>query len=353
MSTWPPLTQFSKASGCGCKADPDALRSVLQGLHARNQQFPNILRDASSADDAAVIQWSDGSLLLLTTDFFAPVLDDPYDFGRVAAANALSDIYAMGGRPLVALAVLAWPLEKLGPEAAAETLRGGADICEQSGVSLAGGHTVENPEPLFGLCVAGTATTSQLKTNGGAQAGDLVYLTKPLGSGMLLTAIKRRLSLEDKEYENLLHTLTTLNKAGEQFGELPFVHALTDVTGFGLLGHLMEMCQASALSVRLRWEQVPKLPGTERCIMQFIYPDITFRNWKHVEPQVYFENVNLKNQSLRPILTLCDPQTNGGLLVAVNPNYQEQFEQFCRNAEIPLFLIGEFINKKEFHIYIS
>ncbi|MCX7769213.1 MAG: selenide, water dikinase SelD, partial [Flavobacteriales bacterium] len=305
-----------------------------------------------SADDAAVIQWANGSLLLLTTDFFAPVLDDPYDFGRVAAANALSDIYAMGGRPLAALAVLAWPIEKLGPQTAAETLRGGVDMCEQADVSLAGGHTVENPEPLFGLCVVGTATTPQLKTNGGAQIGDLLYLTKPLGSGMLLTAIKRRLPLEEKEFENLLHTLTTLNKGGEQFGKLMFVHALTDVTGFGLLGHLSEMCQASRLSARLYWDQVPLLPGTERCITQFIYPDITFRNWKHVEPMVCFENIILKNQSLRPILTLCDPQTNGGLLVAVNPNYKDKFDQLCRELEIPLFLIGEFIEKKEYQIYI-
>ncbi|MDW8273825.1 MAG: selenide, water dikinase SelD, partial [Chitinophagales bacterium] len=279
----PKLTQYSKASGCGCKADPNALHEILKGLREQCILFPSLLRDASSADDAAVYKLNDDTALLLTTDFFAPAIDNPYDFGRVAAANALSDIYAMGGKPFLALAVMAWPLEKIGAESARETLKGGAQVCEKAGVALAGGHTIEGAEPLFGLCVAGTSPLAHLKTNGGAKHGDILYLTKPVGSGILMSAYRRRLLTSNSEYAYLIDHLTRLNSAGAFFGEFSYVHALTDVTGFGLIGHLLEMCKASQLCAHLNFESIPLMHGVENFITQFVYPDITFRNWKFVE----------------------------------------------------------------------
>src|SRR5688572_7384767 len=235
------LTQYSHGAGCGCKIAPKVLDEILK----TNLIFPDnerLLVGNHSKDDAAVYELDNEKALILTTDFFTPIVDDAYDFGRIAAANSISDIYAMGGTPLMAIAILGWPIEKLPVEEAQKMLEGARAICKEANIPLAGGHTIDSNDPIFGLAVTGQAALNHLKKNNTAKEGDVLFLTKPIGVGVLSTALKRGL-LKDEHYESLLQQMTKLNQIGEAFGKIEGVHAMTDVTGFGLLGHLIEMAE--------------------------------------------------------------------------------------------------------------
>ncbi|HZG00586.1 MAG TPA: selenide, water dikinase SelD, partial [Chitinophagales bacterium] len=256
--------------------------------------------------------------LIATADFFMPIVDNAFDFGRIAAANALSDVYAMGGKPIMALAILGWCIDKLPTALASDVLRGARNVCDAAGIPLAGGHTVDSAEPLFGLAVNGLVEKQNLKPNNTARENDLLYLTKPLGTGIVTTALKRGLANDDA-LQRVVDVMTTLNSVGHYFGAMPFVHAMTDVTGFGLVGHLLELSEGSGLAAELRYDDVPVLGDARSFAKQFVYPDNTMRNWKSYETRVQ----GIGSESL---LTLCDPQTSGGLLVAVDPAYRDEFE---------------------------
>ena len=306
------LTQYSSGAGCGCKISPKILDEILAGTGTAAPPDARLIIGNDMRDDAAAWLLDDGdTLLLATTDFFMPIVDDPFDFGRIAAANAISDIYAMGGRPALALAVLGWPLEQLPPEVAREVIRGARAICAEAAIPLAGGHSIDSPEPIFGLAVNGLVKRAHLKANQGARPGDLLYLTKPLGVGILATAEKKgRLRAED--VGKATASMTRLNSVGAAFALLDAVHAMTDVTGFGLLGHLLEMCRAGRVSAEVDFQAVPQLADLTAYLADGMAPGGTRRNWDS-----YGQAVDCSNEIRRAIL--CDPQTSGGLLVACDP----------------------------------
>lgn len=332
------LTAYSHGAGCGCKISPEILTRII-GEVKHTQSFPQLLVGNTTRDDAAVFDLGNGQALISTTDFFMPIVDDAYDFGRIAAANAISDVYAMGGKPLLAIAVLGWPIQKLPAEVAAEVLKGALAICEQAGIPLSGGHSIDCPEPLFGLAVTGIVPTEQVKKNSQAQPGDRLYLTKPLGIGIITTAQKKGLARES-DLQMAVDCMTTLNKIGQTLGTLDYVHALTDVTGFGLLGHLHEMCTGSELSAQLYLKAIPVLSSVEKYIQQNAIPGGTERNWNS-----YGKDVEVCSEEAR--LLLADPQTSGGLLVAVNPEYTTQFEDKLIQEQVPMFPIGSLTSKGE------
>ena len=314
------LTLYSHGAGCGCKIDPEKLSRILS-CAPETSGFERLVVGNKEKDDAAVLDMGDGLGLISTVDFFMPIVDDPYDFGRIAAVNALSDVFAMGGKPLMAIAILGWPVNQLEPELAGEVLRGARDICSGAGLPLAGGHSIDSVEPFFGLSVNGQVKLAQLKRNNGAKPGDLLYVSKPLGVGILTTAEKlERLKEEDKGLA-LAHMLK-INAAGMQLGEMDDVHAMTDVTGFGLLGHLIEMCESSGVTAVLDWERIPVL-GKDRLayyrLMQCV-PAATSRNWS--SQSTYCSDLTAEQRDI-----LCDPQTSGGLMVAVNPGAKQEFER--------------------------
>lgn len=320
----PRLTQFSKGSGCGCKMAPTSLQNVLSGSFSTDRSAvarasKNLIVGHETADDAAVMDLGNGTGLVCTTDFFGPIVDDPYDFGRIAATNALSDVYAMGGTPVIALAVLGWPVDVLPTSWAAEVVRGGRDVCAEAGIPLGGGHSVDNPEPLFGLAVTGTVPLKNLKRNGGAQPGDSLYLTKPLGIGMAASALKKGLaSPEDLQW--LTQTALQSNRFGALLGTFPGVHALTDVTGFGLGGHLLEMLEASGTSSAvLHRSFLPTAPHErlEAWTAQFCVPQNTTRNFSA-------HSALCAPLSGPDLLILFDPQTSGGLLASVAPECEAE-----------------------------
>ena len=299
----------------------------------------------SSKDDAAVYDLGNGTALISTTDFFMPIVDDAADFGKIASANAISDVYAMGGKPLLAVAILGWPVEKLPVELAQKVLEGAREICLQAGIPLAGGHSIDSTEPIFGLAVTGIVDIKNLKQNNTAKEGDYLFLTKPIGVGILATAQKR--GLLSAELLQLLTTqLTALNSIGEQLGKLTSVTAITDVTGFGLLGHLIEMAEGSNLSAEIYYSKLPILDGATDFLKQRIVPDATYRNWNSYSTKVSFDKgVNV----LEAFNLLPDPQTNGGLLIAVNSTKIEEVkERFTQNG-LQNFIepIGRFIRKEE------
>ena len=338
------LTQFSHGAGCGCKIAPQILEQILQS----NSSFPNdkkLLVGNSSKDDAAVYDLGNGTALISTTDFFMPIVDDAADFGKIASANAISDVYAMGGKPLLAVAILGWPVEKLPVELAQKVLEGAREICLQAGIPLAGGHSIDSTEPIFGLAVTGIVNINNLKQNNTAKEGDYLFLTKPIGVGILATAQKRGL-LSDKLLQLLTTQLTALNSIGEQLGKLTSVTAITDVTGFGLLGHLIEMAEGSNLSAEIYYSKLPILDGATDFLKQRIVPDATYRNWNSYSTKVSFDKgVNV----LEAFNLLPDPQTNGGLLIAVNSTKIEEVkERFTQNG-LQNFIepIGRFIRKEE------
>jgi selenide,water dikinase len=331
------LTSYSKGAGCGCKISPAILREILH----TSDEFPHdsrLLVGNDTNDDASVIELENGQCLISTTDFFMPVVDDAYLFGKIAAANALSDVYAMGGKPLTALAILGWPVEKLDPALAAKVLEGARFICRIAGITLAGGHSIESQEPIFGLAVNGTVSKDALKRNSTAQEGDLIFITKPLGNGIITTAAKRGLA-QQQDYELCISYMSELNKIGAEMGSIREVHALTDVTGFGLAGHLIEMCEGSGLSAEISFASVPVYPFLSAYLDQFIYPDMTTKNYSHFASK-------MNTLDAKQLFTLCDPQTSGGLLVAVSPHGVDEYRALCDAYGLPKIFqepIGRFI----------
>jgi len=314
------LTQFSPGAGCGCKISPADLREIIKRIPDKDQ-YEGLLVGCESSDDAAVYDIGHGKAIISTTDFFTPIVDDPWDFGRIAAANAISDIYAMGGRPLMAISILGWPLAKLPARLAGHVLEGALDICKEAGIPLAGGHSIDISDPVFGLSVTGIINKGNIKQNDTAVAGCRIYLSKPLGTGILSTAAKKNL-LEEGDRLNALAWMTKLNKEGAELGEMACVKALTDVTGFGLLGHLLEICEGSRLGARIRFDALPKLDNLSRYIEKNCIPGGTYRNWKS-----YGYKIGEINEFQK--MLLADPQTSGGLLVAVNKMDQE-FDAYAR-----------------------
>lgn len=333
------LTQFSHGAGCGCKLSPAVLHEILSGVD-RSEVFPNLIIGNDTKDDAAVVDLGDGTGIISTTDFFMPIVDDPRTFGRIAAANAISDIYAMGGTPLMAIAILGWPLGKIPESAASAVVDGGRSICSEAGIPLAGGHSIDSPEPIFGLAVTGRVPLPQLKANASAQPGDVLYLTKPLGVGMLTTAQKKGV-VEAADLDLAVQSMQQLNSIGAELSRLEGVHALTDVTGFGLLGHLVEMCEGSGLTAQIKVAAVPQLQAERLrhyhglgCV-----PGGARRNWASYGASV--ADVEGFERDL-----LCDPQTSGGLLVAVSRSQAGSLEDLLRKSNLPATPIGQLSETK-------
>ncbi len=316
------LTTFSRGSGCGCKISPAILKNILK----TNDDFPmpaNLLVGNANNDDAAVMELENGQCLISTTDFFMPVVDNAYDFGRIASTNAISDVYAMGGKPVLAVAILGWPVDKLPAELAAQVIEGARFICRMAGIPLAGGHSVDSAEPFFGLAVNGLVNKKNLKRNNTAQPGDFLFITKPLGLGLITTAHKRGVVLE-QDFNTALSYMCTVNKVGEVLATLSGVSALTDVTGFGLVGHLLEMCDSKRLSAQIDFNNIPLLPNLSFYLDKMIYPDMTMKNYAAYAVDCTTLNAN-------QLFTLCDPQTSGGLMVAVSPDSVNEYLEVVRN----------------------
>lgn len=327
------LTQFSHGAGCGCKLSPAVLHEILSGVD-RSESFPTLLIGNDTKDDAAVMDLGDGTGIISTTDFFMPIVDDPRTFGRIAAANAISDVYAMGGTPLMAIAILGWPLGKIPESAASEVIDGGRSICSEAGIPLAGGHSIDSPEPIFGLAVTGRVSLDRLKANHTAQVGDLLYLTKPIGVGMITTAQKKGI-VEDQDLRLAVDSMQALNRIGERISKIKGVHAMTDVTGFGLLGHLVEVCEGAKLQATLLTESLAFLGGEQ---LKYYHergcvPGGSRRNWMS-----YCDRVSPVDGFLRD--ALCDPQTSGGLLVSVSADSASSLELALREAGLPHQSIG-------------
>ncbi|MDE1164653.1 MAG: selenide, water dikinase SelD [Pseudomonas sp.] len=332
------LTQYSHGAGCGCKISPKVLEVILAGSGAQNLD-PNLWVGNASRDDAAVYAIDEERGVVSTTDFFMPIVDDPYDFGRIAATNAISDIYAMGGDPIMAIAILGWPVNVLAPEIAREVIRGGRAVCDEAGIPLAGGHSIDAPEPIFGLAVTGLVDKRHMKRNDTATQGCQLYLTKPLGIGVLTTAEKKGL-LREADVGVARDQMCTLNKPGSRFARLEGVKAMTDVTGFGLLGHLVEMADGSGLTARLNAGAVPRLPSVDYYIEQGCVPGGTHRNYES-----YGERIGALSEPNK--LLLCDPQTSGGLLIAVEPQGDAAFRQLAGELGMALEPIGELVARQQ------
>ncbi len=326
------LTQYSHGAGCGCKISPQVLETIL---HSELTPFhdPQLLVGNETRDDAAVYDLGNGTAVVSTTDFFMPIVDDPHTFGRIAATNAISDIFAMGGKPIMAIAILGWPVNVLSPEVAQQVIEGGRAACQAAGIALAGGHSIDAPEPIFGLAVTGIVDVARVKKNSAAQVGSQLFLTKPLGIGILTTAEKKGLLLP--EHQSLAaEVMCQLNTPGSRFGKLAGVRAMTDVTGFGLLGHLSEICQGSGLRAEIHAKQVSRLPGVDEYIAKGAVPGGTQRNFAS-----YGALISAMDDATRALL--CDPQTSGGLLVAVQPSEVEAFQRCAILAGVQATAVGE------------
>lgn len=338
------LTQYSHGAGCGCKISPKVLDLIIAGSGAQHLDSRLWVGNASR-DDAAVYAIDEVRGVVSTTDFFMPIVDDPYDFGRIAATNAISDIYAMGGAPLMAIAILGWPVNVLPPEVAREVVRGGRMACEHAGIPLAGGHSIDAPEPIFGLAVTGIVDKVNLKRNDTATVGCRLYLTKPLGVGILTTAEKRGL-LAPEHMQIARDAMVTLNRAGTAFGRLSGVRAMTDVTGFGLLGHLVEMADGSGLTATIYRDRVPQLTGVDKYLAAGCIPGGTLRNFDSYGNRISPLSDNDK-------YLLCDPQTSGGLLVAVTPEAEAEFLEITAVEGLVLQPIGELSPRGDLAIVVS
>jgi len=313
------LTAYSHGSGCGCKLSPGVLADILSN-NEKLPEFKALLVGNDTSDDAAVIDLDGVTGIVSTTDFFMPIVDDPTDFGAIAATNAISDIYAMGAEPIMAIAILGWPIDKLPASVASEVLEGGREVCRKAGIPLAGGHSIDAPEPIFGLAVTGKVAIKDIKRNTGGKPGDLLYLTKPLGIGIVTTAQKKGLA-EAEDLEKAKNSMLTLNEIGSRLAQFSHVHAITDVTGFGLGGHLLELCDAGNVSAVLYQDNIPVFDFVEKYLQQNCVPGGTERNWK-----TYGDRILLKEDGFNKILA--DPQTSGGLLLAVDGVSQNDFESF-------------------------
>ena len=331
------LTQYSHSAGCGCKIAPDVLSRILAETDggASSAKFPTLLVGHQSRDDAAAVLLDNDLAVLSSTDFFMPIVDDPYDFGRIAATNAISDIYAMGGTPQLAVAILGWPIDQLAPEIANRVVQGGRDVCAQLGFPLAGGHSIDSPEPIFGLAVTGTVERAHLKRNSGACPGDLLILTKQLGIGIYTTAEKQG-KLQATHQGLATELMCQPNQVGALLAKLDGVNALTDVTGFGFAGHLIEMCRGGSLSAIIDLNAIPELPGLDDYIAQGCVPGGTQRNFDALGD-------DLPTLTSRELAVLCDPQTSGGLLVAVSPSTIEDVQRLLTEQECSSAVVGSFI----------
>ncbi len=338
------LTQFSHGAGCGCKIAPAVLDSILQSSKINIENDPRLLVGHDKKDDAAVFDIGNGRAIISTTDFFMPIVDDAFDFGRIASVNAISDVYAMGGTPMMAVAILGWPINKIPAELAGKVLEGARRICADAGIPLAGGHSIDNEEPLFGLAVTGEILISNLKQNSTATEGCSLFLTKPVGVGIFTTAQKRGI-VKPEDFDQALQTMLTLNKPGETFGKLSYVKAMTDVTGFGLLGHLGEMVDGSNLSAEIEFSKVPKLTNIDFYISQGSMPGGTKRNWES-----YGNGIEGVDEYKRSIL--CDPQTSGGLLVAVEHGNENEFISVAESIGLQLECFGKLVKRGDARILV-
>jgi selenide,water dikinase len=307
------LTELSHGGGCGCKIAPALLAQMLAAMPAAGA-YADLLVGTETADDAAVYRLNDQQALIATTDFFMPIVDDPYDFGRIAAANALSDVYAMGGKPILALAIVGMPINVLPVETIQRILAGGASVCAAAGIPIAGGHSIDAPEPIYGLVALGLAHPDKILRNSGARPGDALILGKPLGIGILATALKQGL-LDAHGYAQLLETTTQINTVGTELAQLPGVHALTDVTGFGLLGHLLELCRGAGLTAQVDAAALPLLSALVPLAQQGVGPGAIERNLASFGDSVAF-GAGVATWQRR---VMADAQTSGGLLAAVAP----------------------------------
>lgn len=344
------LTQYSHGAGCGCKISPQVLDEILHS-DIPAPVAKNLLVGNQSKDDAAAYDLGDGTALISTTDFFMPIVDDAYDFGRIASANAISDVYAMGGKPLMAIAILGWPVEKLPAAVAKRVLEGARATCAAAGIPLAGGHSIDSPEPIFGLAVNGLVAIKNLKQNNTAKAGDLLLMTKSLGTGVLSTAQKRK-ALSPEHYTPFLEQLIRLNSAGAALGEIPGVHAMTDITGFGLLGHMIEMAGGSGLTAVVNFAGLPVLAGVKEGITSKMVPGGTIRNWKSYGDKV---SIAANMNETDTINLLADPQTNGGLLIAVAPEALSQVQELLVSFGLSDHIapVGKLEASKEFTVYVQ
>lgn len=343
------LTQYSHGAGCGCKISPQLLEKILHTSFTMPDN-DKLLVGNHSKDDAAVYDLGNGQCLISTTDFFMPIVDDPYAFGRIAAANAISDVYAMGGKPILAIAILGWPVNTIPPDVASKVIEGGRSICLEAGIPLAGGHSIDSPEPIFGLAVNGLVDKSNIKQNNTAEEGDILFLTKKIGVGILTTAEKK--GLLKKEHEGVAATqMMQLNKIGEELGKLDSVHAMTDVTGFGVLGHLIEMAEGSGLSAELSLSAIPKITkDLEEYIKLESVPGGTNRNFTGYGHKCQIETDQLITKAI-----LADPQTSGGLLIAIRPEGVETLREIFRKYGIESFAtpIGKIVSKKEYIVRVN
>lgn len=330
------LTEYSHGSGCGCKISPGSLEKILVSQLPTQAIDGKLLVGNHSRDDAAVYDLGNGTAVVSTTDFFMPIVDDPFDFGRIAATNAISDIYAMGGTPLMAIAIFGWPLDKLPLEVGQQVVEGGRQICLDAGIPLAGGHSIDAPEPMFGLAVTGTVDIENLKRNNTAQAGDLLFLTKPLGIGILTTATKKKL-ITPAHAAIATETMCQLNRIGETLARMPGVTAMTDVTGFGLAGHLIEICEGSRVAAKLEFDAIPTLPHVYEYLQQNCSPGGASRNFDS-----YGHKLGVLTETQQKIL--CDPQTSGGLLVAVKPASEDEFMETMKSSGMNLHAIGKLVD---------
>jgi selenide,water dikinase len=332
------MTEYSHGSGCGCKIAPAQLEEILKS-ELKLAPNPLLLVGNDSKDDAAAFDLGDGRSVISTTDFFMPIVDDPFEFGQIAATNAISDVFAMGGTPLMAIAIFGWPIDKLGSDVACRVIDGGRHACSEAGIPLAGGHSIDAPEPIFGLAVTGIVENQHLKRNNSARPGCTLYLTKPLGIGILTTAQKKKL-LAPEHLRIAPETMCQLNKLGARFGKLKGIQAMTDVTGFGLLGHLGEICEGSGVSAVIEYAAVPKLPNVEEYLAMGCSPGGAQRNFDS-----YSRNLGPMDEQQQKIL--CDPQTSGGLLVAVSPEAEEEFLAIAREDGLELSPIGKLIERHD------
>lgn len=332
------LTQFSHGAGCGCKIAPSVLEKILQ-KSGTSIQDPRLLVGNLSNDDAAVFDLGNGTAVVSTTDFFMPIVDDAFEFGGIASVNAISDIFAMGGKPVMAIAILGWPISKLPPELAGTVLEGSRDACRRAGIELAGGHSIDSPEPIFGLAVTGLVDIENLKRNNTAKPGSSLYLTKKLGVGVVTTAEKRGLA-QEPHLREAKDSMLTLNSFGEVAGKLDYVNAVTDVTGFGLLGHLNEFCEGSGVQAVLHFDAIPRFDWADHYIKAGCIPGGTNRNWDSYGMHV--ADLQVEQRAL-----LADPQTSGGLLISVDAGSEKAFEKIAATHGLILKPIGSLHKRRE------
>jgi selenide,water dikinase len=331
------LTSFSHGAGCGCKLSPKALESILK-TNLAPFETQQLLVGNNTKDDAAVYDYGDGTGIISTTDFFMPIVDDPFMFGKIAATNAISDIYAMGGSPMMAIAILGWPINEIPAAIAQQVLDGARETCKEANIPLAGGHSIESKEPIFGLAVTGKVELTKLKRNDSAKAGSKLYLTKPLGVGILSTAEKQGKLLE-KDEMLAKESMMKLNNVATALSCIEGVSAMADVTGFGLLGHLLEICEGSNVGAKVDFNSLPIFEPVNYYIEQGCVPGGTKRNWKS-----YGEKTQLKEDYMRTIC--CDAQTSGGLLIAVCENDADQVEKILSQNGLYSHCIGELVEKE-------